>query len=57
MFITELPFFFCPLADHKVTGIAIETDNKNVKAEEVKKNNKHKNKKNKKVKMGEMKHK
>lgn len=36
MFITELPFFFCPLADHKVTGIAIETDNKNVKAEEFK---------------------
>lgn len=38
VFIAELSFLFvfCPLADPKVSGISIETDNKNVKAEEFK---------------------
>lgn len=39
VFIAELsffPLFFCSPADHKVSGISIETDNKNVKAEEFK---------------------
>lgn len=36
MFIAELSFFFCPLADRRASGISIETDNKNVKAEEFK---------------------
>jgi len=36
VFIAELSSIFCPLADCKVSGISIETDNKNVKAEEFK---------------------
>lgn len=36
MFIAELSFFCCPLTDPDVSGISIETDNKNVKAEEFK---------------------
>lgn len=36
MFIAELSFFCCPLADPVMSGISIETDNKNVKAEEFK---------------------